>query len=105
MVAQEIRDIVGRFVAAVAAQGVHVERALLYGSVAAGRQTPDSDLDIAVVSSDFGRDRFEEGKMLMRLAWRIDPRLHPVPLSTDSFHHDTWIPLVHEIRKHGIEIA
>ena len=105
MVAQEIRDIVERFVAMVASRGVHVEKALLYGSVAVGRQTTDSDLDIAVVSSDFGRDRFNEGKMLMQIAWRIDPRLHPVPVSTDSFLHDTWIPLIHEIRMHGIEIT
>jgi len=61
----------------VASRGVHVEKALLYGSVAVGRQTTDSDLDIAVVSSDFGHDRFNEGKMLMQIAWRIDPRFTP----------------------------
>jgi hypothetical protein len=60
-----------------------------------------SDLDVAVVSSDFGVDRFEEGKMQLQTAWRIDPRLHPVPVSLDAFRNDTWVPLIHEIREHG----
>jgi hypothetical protein len=42
--------------------------------------------------------------MLMQLAWRIDPRLHPVPFSSESFDKDTWVPLVHEIQKNGIVI-
>ncbi len=105
MVAQEVRDIVKRFVATLRSRGVHVDKALLYGSFASGTQGEDSDLDIAVVSGDFGRDRFNEGKMLMQLAWRIDPRLHPVPVSTESYLHDTWVPLIHEIREHGIDVA
>ena len=105
MVTQEIQNIVSKFVTAIALHGVHVEKALLYGSVATGKKTADSDLDVAIVSNDFGKDRFNEGKMLMQLAWRIDPRLHPVPVSADSYSNDTWIPLIHEIRTHGVEVA
>lgn len=105
MVTQDIRDIISQLVAVVSSRGIHVDKALLYGSVATGRDTSDSDLDVAIVSSDFGRDRFSEGKMLMQLAWRIDARLHPVPVSADSYKNDTWIPLIHEIRQHGVEIA
>jgi len=43
--------------------------------------------------------------MLMQLAWRIDARLHPVPVSADSYKNDTWVPLIHEIREHGVEVA
>ena len=43
--------------------------------------------------------------MLMQLAWRIDARLHPVPVSADSYKNDTWIPLIHEILEHGVEVA
>lgn len=105
MVTEEIRNIVIRFVAVVEARGVHVDKALVYGSMASGRQTPDSDLDVAIVSSDFGKDRYSEGTMLNQLAWRIDSRLHPVPIATESYEHDTWIPLVHEIREHGIPVG
>jgi len=105
MVTQEIRDIVIRLVDAVSTKGVHVDKALLYGSFATGKQTIDSDLDIDIISNDFGRDRFNEGKMLMQLAWRIDARLHPVPVSADSYKNDTWVPLIHEIREHGVEVT
>jgi predicted nucleotidyltransferase len=104
VVTQEVRDIISRFVAAVALQGVHVDKTFLYGSYAVGNEHVDSDLDVAVISSDFGKDRYKEGTMLMKLAWRIDTRLHPVPLSADSFAQDTWIPLIHEIKSHGVEI-
>ncbi|OGR03600.1 MAG: hypothetical protein A2511_12730 [Deltaproteobacteria bacterium RIFOXYD12_FULL_50_9] len=105
MVAQEIRDIVSRFVEVVASRGIHIDKTMLYGSFATGTQTPDSDLDIAVISCDFGRDRYTEGKMLMQIAWRIDSRLHPVPVSIDSYMNDTWIPLIYEIREHGVEVS
>ncbi len=105
MVTQEIKDIVIKLVSAVSTRGVHVDKALVYGSFATGMQTADSDLDIAIVSSDFGKDRYNEGKMLNQVAWRIDSRLHPIPVSADSFSNDTWAPLIHEIRQHGIEVA
>ena len=76
----------------------------VYGSYASGKTHGGSDLDLAIISPDFGKDRFEEGKMLRRVAWRIDPRIEPVPISSESLENDTWIPLIHEIRSNGIGI-
>ena len=104
MVTEEIRGIISRFVAALATNGIRVDKTLVYGSVATNRDTADSDLDVAVISPDFGRDRYREGTILNKVAWRIDLRLHPVPISSDSFQNETWIPLVDEIRKHGLEV-
>ena len=104
MVTEEIRAIISRFVAALVTNGIRVDKTLVYGSVATNRDTVDSDLDVAVISSDFGHDRYKEGTILNKVAWRIDPRLHPVPISSDSFQNETWIPLVDEIRKHGLEV-
>jgi len=43
-----------------AEDGVHVERLVLFGSRARGRADAESDIDLAVVSSDFrGKDIFE----------------------------------------------
>jgi predicted nucleotidyltransferase len=81
-----------------------VEKAVLYGSYASGNIHAGSDLDLAIVSPDFGKDRFEEGKMLLRIAWRVDPRIEPVPISSESYENDTWIPLIYEIRQKGIEL-
>jgi len=104
MVDPEVRDIILRFADAVTEKGVRVEKIVLYGSYASGEVHADSDLDIAVVSTDFGKDRFEEGKMLLQLAWRIDPRIEPIPISSESYEKDTWIPLIYEIRQKGIEL-
>ena len=79
-------------------------RVVVYSSYASGKTHAGSDLDLAIISPDFGKDRFEEGKMLHRVAWRIDPRIETVPISSESFENDTWIPLIHEIRSNGIEI-
>ena len=104
MVDPKVRDIILRFIEALNKKGVHVERALLFGSYASGNARAGSDLDVAIVSPDFGKDRFEEGKMLFQVAWRIDPRIEPVPISSKSFENDTWIPLIYEIRQKGIEV-
>ena len=102
MVDPEIRNIVKRFVDALTARGTRVEKAVLYGSYASGNIHASSDIDIAIISPDFGKDRFEEGKLLMQIAWRVDPRIEAVPISSESYEKDTWIPLIYEIRKKGI---
>ncbi len=104
MVVSKVREIILRFIGALNQKGIQVERALLFGSNAYGNPRADSDLDVAIVSPDFGKDRFEEGKMLFQVAWRIDPRIEPVPISSRAFENDTWVPIIHEIRQKGVEI-
>ncbi len=104
MVDAEIRDIIVRFLNVLTSKGIRVEKAVLYGSYASGNIHSGSDLDVAIISPDFGKDRFEEGKILLQLAWRVDPRIEPVPISSGSYEKDTWIPLIYEIRRKGIEI-
>lgn len=100
---QVIRTI-KKFVRALRQEGISVERVILYGSYAKGKARADSDIDVAVVSKDFGKDRVEEGMSLFRIAGRIDTRLEPVPISLKTFENDTWVPLIFEIRKYGVEL-
>jgi len=100
---QAIR-IVREFVNALKRQGITIDRVILYGSYVNGTVRPDSDIDVAVVSKDFGKDRVEEGMTLFRIAGKIDPRLEPVPFSTKMYEKDTWIPLIYEIREKGEEV-
>ena len=104
MVDPEIRDIILKFVEALKQEGISVDRVILYGSYAKGKIQPDSDIDVAVVSKHFGRDRVEEGMNLFRIAGKIDPRLEPIPISSESYEKDTWIPLIYEIKQKGIEV-
>ena len=104
MVEPEIRDIILQYVNVLTTRGIRVEKAVLYGSYASGNFRSGSDLDLAIISPDFGKDRFEEGKKLLQIAWRVDPRIEPVPISSESYENDTWIPLIYEIRQKGIEV-
>ena len=93
-----------RFYKAIEENGIRVNKIILYGSHASGKFHKDSDIDVAVISPDFGKDRFEEGVKLRRIAGKIDYLIEPVPLSTKSYKKDTWVPLIYEIRTKGIEI-
>lgn len=105
MVDRKIREMIHQLVNLLMANGIKVEKTFLYGSHASGRSRDDSDVDLAIVSPDFGKDRFEEGKFLFKLAWQIDPRLSPIPISSEAFSKDTWVPLIHEIKQKGIEVS
>lgn len=104
MAKKSVIGIVNKFAKALTAKGITIDKIVLYGSYAKGRQRPDSDIDVAVVSRDFGKDRTEEGMLLFRIAGEIDPRIEPVPISVKSYKNDTWVPLIYEIRTKGIEL-
>ncbi len=104
MVNEEIEQIISKFVRALILQGIRVDKVVLYGSYASGKTHEWSDIDLAVISPDFGKDRFEEGKTLFQIAWRIDPRLEPIPISSEAYEKDTWVPLIYEIKQKGIEL-
>ena len=59
-----------------------IDNAYLYGSFAKGTFNKWSDIDIAIVSSDFSGDLFEDRLSLMRLASTIDDRIEPRPFKT-----------------------
>jgi predicted nucleotidyltransferase len=65
-----------------------VEAAYVFGSYARGTAGPDSDIDVAVVSSAFSGKRFEDNVALARLTWGIDTRIEPVALRPESLASD-----------------
>ncbi|HPI39497.1 MAG TPA: nucleotidyltransferase domain-containing protein [Pseudobdellovibrionaceae bacterium] len=76
---------------------------ILFGSYSQKKATKESDIDIAVVSSQFGKDRIKEGAKINFIASKIDARIEAIPISTRSYLDPLNIsPLVHEIRKTGI---
>ena len=56
-----------------------IDDAYLFGSFAKGTSNEWSDIDIAIISSDFSDDLFEERLNLMKLAASIDDRIEPKP--------------------------
>lgn len=104
MVESETINNIKKFRNVLVKKGIRVTKTILYGSRATGKFHRDSDIDVAVISPDFGNDRFEEGTRLFKIAYKIDPRLEPVPVSPESYEKDTWLPLIYEIRENGVEV-
>jgi len=96
--------IIQKYVRRLRQEGISVDRVILYGSYAAGKARYDSDIDVAIVSRDFGKDGVEEGIALYRIAGKVDPRLEPVPFSVEAYENDTWLPLIYEIKAKGQEL-
>ncbi len=104
MVEKEIIKKIEEFVKALKRDNINVAKVILYGSRASGKAHEYSDIDVAIVSPDFGKDRFEEGVRLFKIACEIDSLIEPVPISLESYEKDTWVPLIYEIRVNGIEL-
>ena len=64
---------------------IAVERAILYGSQVANTADQDSDIDIVIVSKDFGRDYIQEAVQLKLLALNVNPDIAPRPYSTEDY--------------------
>jgi predicted nucleotidyltransferase len=86
-----------------AGQWRRIKEAYLYGSHAKGKASKWSDIDIAVISTEFSDDLFEERVALMRIAVRIDDRIEPYPFLETTFTSNN--PLRDEIQKHGVRIV
>ena len=80
-----------------------IEAIILFGSYAKGTENEDSDIDIAIISSDFS-DIIEDGAKLIGLTWKIDTRIEPHPITTEDYQKVSN-PFVREVVNTGIKVA
>lgn len=92
MVQREVIRKIRRFVAALKKQKIKVSKAVLYGSWVTGKTHEYSDIDVAIISPSFGKDRTEEGMLLFEIAVKIDPLIEPVPISSKSYKNEPGCP-------------
>lgn len=92
-----------RYLDAVKDSGISVDKAYLFGSFAKGRTWEGSDVDVCIVSPQFGVNYQEEKSKLNKLALKIDPRIEPVLFSPSDFGNK-YDPLVAEIKRFGVQI-
>ncbi|MDR4506850.1 MAG: nucleotidyltransferase domain-containing protein [Candidatus Brocadiaceae bacterium] len=102
LVTDEIMEKLKRFLRMVSQSGLHIERAIIFGSYAKGNAGTWSDIDIALVSKDFTGTRFYDRQRLNRYLIKIDSRIEPHPFTTEDFTRDNLF--VDQIIKEGIEI-
>ncbi|OGM23761.1 hypothetical protein A3D00_05195 [Candidatus Woesebacteria bacterium RIFCSPHIGHO2_02_FULL_38_9] len=92
-----------KFVDAVRHSGVFVSNASIFGSYAKGNATNASDIDVCIVSPQFGKDYIGEMVSLRKIALGFDSRIEPIPLTPKDLK-DPYSTLASEIRKYGITI-
>lgn len=100
---EDIRKTTIRFRNVLEGRGIPVEKMIVFGSYAKGRARHDSDIDICVVSPEFGKDSIEELQFLLKQRRKIDSRIEPMPISSLEYRK-TSSPLIFEIKKFGKEI-
>lgn len=96
--------LVGKYLEKVRRSGIAVSEAFVFGSQASGRATKDSDIDLAIVSPQFGEDKHEELVKLFKLVDKETKEVEPIPFSSGDLE-DKHDPLAVEVRREGISIT
>jgi predicted nucleotidyltransferase len=82
--------------------GVRLVAAYLYGSQATGTASPDSDIDVALISEEFTGDWLEDHRKIVDALLRSDPRIEPVRFRPEQFCDEH--PLAWEIKTRGVKL-
>lgn len=87
MVKKQIIEKVKLFIDALKEANIKVEKVFLFGSYVFGNTHEYSDIDIAVISPDFGKNYLEESIFLLKTAHKIDLLLSPEPYSLQDYEN------------------
>ena len=78
-------------------KGYSIDKAILFGSTIRGKKKPN-DIDIALFSKAFGKDRIDEMMLLNKIATKIDVNLELHPFHTSDIN-EKYSTLIAEIKK------
>ena len=95
----KIEELIERYVKKVG-EKYKIDGVYLFGSFAKGSQHKDSDIDIAIISSDVN-DRIGDMGKMFAMTWDIDTRIEPYPINTKNFNINENA-VVYNIIKNGI---
>lgn len=84
-------------------QYYNIEAIILFGSYAKGTENENSDIDIAIISSDF-KDIIDDGAKLIGYTWKIDTRIEPHPITIEDYKNVSNA-FVKEVIDTGIKVA
>ena len=84
---------------------IPVTAAYVFGSQVRGDATAESDIDIAIISSAFGKDRLQDGFYLQGKLWEVPYKNMDVVGYSPEYFASEDSPIIHEIKKHGVLVA
>jgi len=85
MAEKQVEVSIKKYLETLRSRNIRIKKVILYGSLATGTAHEDSDIDLAIISPDLGRDRFDEALMLKKLARGINLSISPRPYSVKQF--------------------
>lgn len=97
-----IIEIIRKFIDEASKDRINIAQALLFGSYAKGTAHEWSDIDVAVVSSDFEGNSFYDSRKLTDAMLRTNINIELHPYRPEDFTGDN--PFVAEILIYGIRI-
>lgn len=87
MAKKQIQKIVKNFIRAIKERNIRIEAVFLFGSYALNKANEDSDIDVAIISPDFGKDFFDECVKLKEISEKIDFDISPRAYSLEEYEN------------------
>lgn len=83
-----------------------IEKVIIFGSYAHKTATEHSDIDLAIISPEFGKKPLLERMKLYELRYDagVDSLIDPHPFGSDEFARETDF-FIAEIKKTGVDIS
>lgn len=91
------------YIKLIKAHGIRVEKVILFGSYAKGKNYAESDIDLCLISPLFGENYHETISKLNFLSYGFDLPMDIVPF-TPSNLEEKYSALAREIRTNGLTI-
>jgi predicted nucleotidyltransferase len=85
MVKMPLEVSIKKYLEALRNKNISIKKVILYGSYVNGTSDQDSDIDLAIISPDFGKDSFDEAIMLRKLTRKINLDISPRPYSVKQY--------------------
>ena len=96
-------EAVRRYIQELQRNNIPIQGAFIFGSYAKENPKEESDIDVALISTAFTGDRFEDRRKIVPFRRKIDNRIEPIPFRPEDFEEGG--NLVDEIKKTGKAIT
>ncbi len=104
VISSSVISVIHEYVSVLRQQNIKFGRVILFGSHAKGSASEQSDIDLCVVSEDFGKDYHSDTVQLVGATDYIKTAMDVVPYNSLDLD-DKYDPLASEIRKYGLLVS